>query len=267
MQNETSSAARLEPTEPSSGRRRGGGRKAEGRGDSARAEAPASLADAVYAHLKLDIFDFRLVPGDRFSESEVAERLGVSRTPVREALFRLQREGYLTVHFRSGWSVRPFDFEQFEHLYDLRLVLESAALRRLCEAPLEAAGAAPDVRRLDVLKATWLIPKAERLTDGKVVAELDEQFHLTLVEAAGNPELARVHRAVTERIRIIRRLDFTQAERVEKTYDEHAQILRAVLRRRSDQAQLLLRTHVEASRAEVRKITLHRLHTARLRHA
>lgn len=226
-----------------------------------RAESPATLADSVYGELKQDIFDFRLVPGDRFSETEVADRLGVSRTPVREALFRLQREGYLMVHFRSGWSVRPFDFEQFEHFYDLRLVLESAAVRRLCEAKdLEDA-------RFATLKSIWLVPKAERLSDGKRVAELDEAFHVALVQAAGNPELARVHQDVTERIRIIRRLDFTQAERIEKTYDEHAQILRAIMRRRAEQATLLLRTHIEASRAEVRKITLHRLHMARQSHA
>ena len=68
-----------------------------------RACAPAKLADGAYAQLKQDIFDFQLVPGDRFSEAEVAERLGISRTPVREALFRLQREGYLDVTARSGW--------------------------------------------------------------------------------------------------------------------------------------------------------------------
>ena len=82
------------------------------------------------------------------------------------------------------------------------------------------------------------------------------------MEAAGNPEVARCHREVTERIRIMRRLDFTQQHRIDKTYDEHAQILRAVIRRRADEANRLLRSHIEASKAEVRKITLHRLHTA-----
>jgi DNA-binding GntR family transcriptional regulator len=84
-----------------------------------------------------------------------------------------------------------------------------------------------------------------------------------LVAAAGNPEVARCHREVTERIRIVRRLDFTQQHRIDLTYDEHAQILRAVIRRRADEANRLLRSHIEASKAEVRKITLHRLFTAR----
>lgn len=235
-------------------------------------EAPPTLADTAYARLREDIFDFRLVPGDRFSESEIAARLGMSRTPVRDALFRLQREGYFTVHFRSGWSVRPFDFEQFEHLYDLRMVLETAAVRRLCDmvdTPTEAAAEPVQEAHdpLQDLRSFWMAPESQRLADGKQVAQMDEAFHISLVEAAGNPEMARVHRGVTERIRVIRRLDFTQPYRVERTYDEHAQILQAITRRRADQAVMLLRTHIEASKAEVRKITVHRLYMARQEHA
>jgi DNA-binding GntR family transcriptional regulator len=214
-----------------------------------------SLAESAYEQLKAGIFDFELLPGDRFTETEIAQRLRMSRTPVREALYRLEREGFLQVHLRVGWSVRPYDFRQFEDFYDLRLILEEAAVGRLCELP-ERAG-------LEALKAVWLVPAAERLTAAKTLAALDEAFHMTLVEAAGNPEVARCHRDVTERIRIIRRLDFTQAHRIDKTYDEHAQILRAVIRRRADEARRLLRSHIEASKAEVRKITLHRLYTAR----
>ena len=92
------------------------------------------------------------------------------------------------------------------------------------------------------------------------MAQCDEEFHCTLVAAAGNAEMARVHRDVTERIRIIRRLDFTQRRRIDATYDEHAKILRAVIQRKADQAALLLRAHIETSKAEVRKITLHTLH-------
>jgi DNA-binding GntR family transcriptional regulator len=85
------------------------------------------------------------------------------------------------------------------------------------------------------------------------------------VAATGNGEMARVHQEVTDRIRIVRRLDFTRPDRIEATYDEHAQILREVLRRHGDAAQMLLRSHIERSKVEVRKITLHQLHEARLR--
>lgn len=217
-----------------------------------------SRADEVYQQLKRDVAEFNLVPGDRFTENELSERLGVSRTPVRQALFRLQQEGYVEVLFRSGWRVLPFDFDQFEQLYDLRMVLETTAAQRLC-----ADGDRVDRALLDQLISIWLVPVAERSTDGVQVGQWDEAFHCSLVAAAGNAEMARVHRDVTERIRIIRRLDFTKPARIDATYDEHGKILKAIRSKRGDQAAMLLRAHIETSQAEVRKITLHQVHLAR----
>jgi len=216
----------------------------------------SKLAAPVYEKLKADIFEFRLMPGTRFSENEVARRARVSRTPVREALFRLEREGYLEVHPKSGWSVRALDFEALDHLYDARVVIECAAVERLCAGNPRAA--------LAGLEKVWLVAPRNRLADGARVARLDEEFHGTLVAAAGNPELARMHHSITERIRIVRRLDFTHPERVVYTYIEHGQILRAILARRSARAVELLRGHIESSKSEVRKISLHRLHLAHL---
>ncbi len=217
-----------------------------------------SRANEVYAQLKRDIAEFNLVPGDRFTENELSERLGVSRTPVRQALFRLQQEGYVEVLFRSGWRVLPFDFDQFEQLYDLRMVLETTAAQRIC-----ADGERMNRELFDQLVAIWLVPVAERSSDTVQVAQWDEQFHCSLVAAAGNAEMARVHRDVTDRIRIIRRLDFTKQARIDATYEEHAKILKAIQRKRGDQAAMLLRAHIETSQAEVRKITLHQVHLAR----
>lgn len=222
------------------------------------APARASRADEVYEQLKRDVAEFNLVPGDRFTENELCERLGVSRTPVRQALIRLQQEGYVEVLFRAGWRVLPFDFDQFEQLYDLRMVLETTAVHRLCD---DSKGVDRDL--LGKLNAIWLVPAAERSNDTVQVAQWDEEFHCALVAAAGNKEMARVHREVTDRIRIIRRLDFTKQARIDATYEEHGKILRAIQRKRGDQAAMLLRAHIETSQAEVRKITLHQVHLAR----
>lgn len=223
-------------------------------------ERPENLAERIYGQLKDDIFEFRLLPGDRFSEGEVAERMAASRTPVRQALYRLEREGYLEVYFRSGWQVKPFDFHHFEELYDVRIVLELAAVKRLCD---RSAGEPPEP--LEELQRIWMVQPEQRLDDGREVSRLDERFHCQLVEATGNREMARLHGEVSEKIRIIRRLDFTKTPRVEATYEEHARILGAILSRRCEEAQLLLKTHIEVSKAEVRKITLHMLHSARQR--
>lgn len=221
---------------------------------------PPSLAERIYAQLKDDIFEFRLMPGDRFSEGEIAERMSASRTPVRQALHRLQREGFLEVHFRSGWQVRPLDFALFDELYELRIVLELEAVRRLCQRPTDEHPPA-----LQKLERTWIVQKEDQLQDGAAVSRLDEAFHCQLLEAAGNREMARVHREVSEKIRILRRLDFTQAQRIDLTYAEHAQILQAILTHHSEEAQQLLKSHIEVSKAEVHSITLHKLYAARQR--
>lgn len=217
-----------------------------------------NLAELAYAALKAQLHDFAWIPGDRLTEAEIAAQLRVSRTPVREALFRLRTEGYLEVEPKTGWYVRPIDFDSVDQLYELRIVLETASVVRL-------AARAADPPELEALKAVWLVPAAERLSDGHAVGALDEQFHATLVRATGNAEMTRVHQDVTERIRIVRRLDFTRSDRIEATYQEHAKILRAVMQRKAEQAQLLLKSHIEQSRLEVRKITLHGLHQARAR--
>jgi len=217
-----------------------------------------SLADQVYQRIKDDLFGFRMLPGERFTEADLVARLGVSRTPVRLGLARLEREGFVLARPRSGWQVRPFDFERFEALYDVRVVLELAAVDKLCaRQDMDRAG------MLGALTDVWLVPPPQRILDGRLVGQLDEAFHCALVAAAGNPEMAQIHRDVTEKIRIVRRLDFTKDFRVDATYDEHAAILRAVLARRIDEAARLLRSHIDMSKAEVRKITLHMLHEAR----
>jgi DNA-binding GntR family transcriptional regulator len=211
----------------------------------------ANLAEQVYAQLKAELHDFTWVPGDRFSEAEIGQR-------VREALFRLRNEGFLDVESKSGWFVRPIDFGKLDQLYDLRVVLELDAIAKL-------VARREDPPALDALKAVWLVPAPLRSTDAKAVGELDEAFHATMVSAAGNAEIAKVHQDVTERIRIVRRLDFTRADRIEATYQEHAKILRAVIQRKLDVAQMLLKAHIEQSKVEVRKISLHAMHQARLR--
>lgn len=218
-----------------------------------------ALAEDVYRRLKREIFEFYLLPSDRFTETQLADRYQVSRTPVRDALYRLQREGYLDVEFRRGWSVKPLNFTQIDQLYDLRIVLECAAVERICAS----AEVHPE---LSILRDQWLVDRSLWQTDMETVADLDEQFHTQLVAASGNLEMTRVHQEVTERIRIVRRLDFFKSARIEHTYLEHAAILIALQARKRDEALLLLRSHVEISKLEVRKLTISMLSDARRQH-
>lgn len=214
------------------------------------------LAEQVYQKVKGDIFNFRLMPGDRFTETEIAEHYGVSRTPMRDALYRLQREGYLAVGFRRGWNVCPIDFVRLAQLYDLRIVLEVDAIEKLCQSDQPAQGLAE-------LNAIWYAEGDARKSDPAEVAMLDEAFHRQLVAAAGNLEMLRVHNDVTEKIRLVRRLDFLKPNRTTATYDEHATILRLIAHRKAAEACILLRSHITQSKLEVRKITQSMLAEAR----
>ena len=224
----------------------------------------ALLSEDAYQQIKDALNNFLLVPGDRFTETQLSEQLNVSRTPIRQALFRLQQEGFVEVLFRNGWRVLPLDFAKFDALYDFRILIETDAIQRLCDG--RSSGRPPKSNtQLQALSEVWLAPKAKRLSEAHRVSQLDEAFHCAIVEAAGNPAIARTHREITEKIRVIRRLDFTRNPRIDTTYDEHAKILRAILNQRADQARMLIKAHIEVSQLEVRKITLHQLESARSR--
>ncbi|WP_239482840.1 GntR family transcriptional regulator [Paraburkholderia sp. C35] len=214
------------------------------------------LAEQVYQLLKQDIFNFRLFPGDRFSETDIAQHYGVSRTPMRDALFRLLREGYLEVGFRRGWKVSEINFEQLDQLYDLRIVLELASIERIAVSPPPHAG-------IDEMKAVWCVATETRESEPIVMFGMDENFHRGLVAATGNAEMLRVHNDVTERIRIVRRLDFLKPHRTSATYDEHSTMLNLIDRGKLAEATILLRAHITQSKLEVRKITLSMLAAAR----
>ncbi len=215
-----------------------------------------SLSNQTYDELKHLIFEFQLLPGEMLFENQLSEVLKVSRTPLRQALQRLEHEGFLVSRPKIGWQVAQLDFEVLDELYDFRILTESHAIEVLCksEHPRDL---------LQDLCNVWLVPEVDRLHDPIEVGQLDEEFHATLLKAAGNREMAKTHFEITQRIRIIRRLDFTKASRIHETYREHGMILTAILGSRKSEAIRLLKAHIEQSKIEVRKITLSMLFDAK----
>ena len=165
-----------------------------------------------YLDIDLKYYDLAVEMRDQTGDQITIDCANAINHPFLEKSqqFRLQREGYVDVLYRSGWQIRPFDFKSFEDLYDVRIIIETAAVKRLCEMEVPPA-------TLNDLKQIWLVPAGERLSDGATVSQLDERFHEMLVEGTGNVEMAQMHHAVTERIRIIRRLDFTKPPRIDAT--------------------------------------------------
>jgi len=213
----------------------------------------SSLADDAYLTIKQKIFSFEMLPGDLISEGNLVRLMQVSRTPLRQALQRLQYEGFLNAIPKIGWQIAPLDFNKLDELYDFRILIEGHAIKILCD---KASSHEP----LNELVKIWLCKASDRIQDGEQVGLLDENFHHQLVRIAGNHEMLRMHQEISERIRIVRRLDFTKSNRIQETYDEHAKILKAILDRRGAEAKRLLTSHIDQSKIEVRKITLAAMH-------
>lgn len=207
----------------------------------------ATRADHAYAELKR-----RLLAGDypinvRLGEERLAGLIGLSRTPVREALLRLHAEGLLNRWSDGGFRPVAPDVAMMRHIYEARAILESAALR----VP-HANGGSHDRPALERLHGEWEDLRAERPFEadpGFVI--LDESFHVALAEAAGNPVVADVLRQLNERIRLVRMQDFVVDGRIETTIDEHLAIVGALLDGAPERAELLFAAHIGTSVAVV----------------
>lgn len=216
----------------------------------------AGSAHEVYTQLKALILGFELYPGSRVTETELADRFGVSRTPVREALQRLQIEGYLTVRPKQGCFIREIDIEEIDQHYQVRIALELSALEIACTHM-------PDRAIKDLAKKWDPARQPKDSIDVEVMAERDESFHIALAEGGGNYVLADYLQRINHSIHIIRRLDFTENQRVDLTYIEHYAICQHLLRRDIVSAQQALSQHIRRSQLAAKTITLEQLSRAR----
>lgn len=207
------------------------------------------VADRIYTSLRQDIMNFDLYPGSRVTETELAQRFGVSRTPIREALQRLSVEGYLTIRPKHGCFIRNLDVFELSEYYDVRVALELEAI--------ELLGKRIPYRDVAALAEDWN-PKHLKYGDQGTdeLKDAEELFHIRLAELCGNPMLVRYLKDVNNHIRILRRLGFPDRDSVISTYEEHYEICQRILADDPETAQRLLRTHIHASQAKGRDVTL-----------
>jgi DNA-binding GntR family transcriptional regulator len=202
---------------------------------------PAS--DLVYAEIKSWILLGELPLGRRLGEERIAERLSVSRTPVREALLRLFGERFLERHPEGGFRVANPTGRSIRQLYEVRRALELFAVRRAVEEPTPAGQTL-----LTELRADWAALEPDAPDTDPDFVLLDEDFHRRLAEASGNSELVEQLRRVGERIRPARTHDFVAPGRIKTTITQHLEIVGAVIDQSSTAEQLLERHILESQR-------------------
>lgn len=217
------------------------------------AEAPPSdlRVDRAYSELKqrLLVGEFRL--NSRLGEERLASLVGVSRTPVREALHRLHAEGFVRRAADGGWEPVAPDVEGMRHLYEVRSGLELQAL----QLP-GTRGTVHDRAVLSQIREEWLDRRDVDAGGDPTFVYLDEAFHETLAASAGNPVLVGILRQVNERIRLVRMQDFLTPGRIAKTVEEHLALVDAVLSGELAEAERVFTLHLSASIAVVEERVL-----------
>jgi DNA-binding GntR family transcriptional regulator len=210
--------------------------------------AYASAADFAYAKLRRDIMDGRLAPGDRMREQVISESLDMSRTPVREALSRLQADGLLAMQGRSGLAVAELDDAGVIELYETREALEGTA------AHLAALHANP--RDIAVLQAA-LAAEAAIAEDPVQQQRQNRAFHAAILAASHNRFLAKSLLALHDALALLGPTTLSADGRRTKAQQEHRRIFDAIVARDSNRAEAEMRAHVRAGaaiRQELRRI-------------
>ncbi len=193
--------------------------------------------NAAYQRLLEDIQHGALQPGDRLRETELAQRLGVSRTPVREAIRQLEADGLVAHIPRTGATVRRLDYPEVMELYEMRAVLEGTAARLAARAASE----------IEIDELVTLNDQLTAAGTGTEAARLNRIFHATLLDAAKNRFLSRSMAALHKAMMILGPSMLSDSDRADAADTEHRAILSALQERDGARAERHMRDHIEAS--------------------
>lgn len=201
-----------------------------------------SLRDQVYLRLHDAVIGGGWGAAERFTEPKLAKKLGVSRTPVREALTRLEADG-LVRREDYGYSIVVPDLTTIRDLYEVRIAVELRGIARSIENPSVRHSA----RALEAELEHWYGLRTDPPAPRPEFVLEDERFHAALLGASGNPELVAALVAVNHRTRTARMYDFTVEGHVETAIAEHIEIMERVREGRLEEALVLLHEHIGAS--------------------
>lgn len=203
-----------------------------------------SLEEGIYQELEEEILSGALRRGDTLTENSVTARLGASRTPVRSALHRLAEEGLIELTPNRGAVVLGVTSDDLVDIYKMRMRLEGLASRE----------AASRISEEDKIKLTDSVELSEfyiKKKDAEHLKELDSEFHDIIYRASGNRLLYRTLSDLHKKIKTYRKISLTVTDRLEKSVEEHREILSAIINGNQDEADRLTSMHIEAALANL----------------
>jgi DNA-binding GntR family transcriptional regulator len=207
-----------------------------------------SLGEDVYDHLKQAIIDQDIEPGARLVESRIAPMLGISRTPLREALHKLEREDWIEKMPAGGFKVMALSREDIEETFGIRSVLEAYAARLAAEKH----------RPADLIPLEKVMTRFQDCLEKKQTARLPEintEFHDILYAISDSPKLIKMINQLRAQISRYRQIILKQADFAEASFRDHANMLTAMRKKDADRVEALVRAHIlKGKQAVIRRI-------------
>ncbi len=205
------------------------------------------LRDVVFNTLREAILKGELKPGERLMELQLAAKLGVSRTPIREAIRMLEQEGLAVTIPRKGAEVARMTEKDMEDVLEIREALDELAAKIACTRMTE-----DQLKQLETIKETFV--ESTRSHDVKRIAEADVSFHDVIYEATGNPKLVSMLNNLREQIYRYR-VEYLKEEKNYPTLiGEHDAIVEALYARNQDEVVRAMHTHIENQASAVKEI-------------
>ena len=210
----------------------------------------ATQADRVYSLLRERLLRGDMPVGRRLVEAQLAEQYETSRTPVREALRRLEGDGHIVRDRSGGMCPSAPSVKAMRELYEVRVALEELCARRAATSGDRGLIEAIE-KEWTALQEAWMDTRV--LPRGPDFVYADEGFHRALAAASGNDVAEALLGDLNDRIRVLRIYDFTTDDRIGATIAEHLEIVRCVLAGDADAAAAFMRAHVQRSALVVRE--------------
>ena len=196
------------------------------------------LRDVVFNTLRQAILKGELEPGERLMEIQLADRLGVSRTPIREAIRKLELEGLVLMIPRKGAEVAKISEKSLRDVLEVRRSLDELAIELAIQRMTEE-----DLQKLEEAQATFR--KAVQSGDAMTIAESDEHYHDVIYNATGNSRLVQILNNLREQMYRYRLEYIKDEDKRQILVIEHDQILKAIQDRRVVEAKIAIREHID----------------------
>ena len=204
------------------------------------------LRDVVFNTLRQAILKGELEPGERLMEIQLAERLGVSRTPIREAIRKLELEGLVLMIPRKGAEVAKISEKSLKDGLEVRRSLEELAIELTCQRISEEG-----IAEMENIQKTF--SEAIHKGDAMAIAEADEQFHELIYKATGNNRLVQILNNLREQMYRYRLEYIKDAGKRQVLIVEHEHILRCIKRHSIIEAKAAVREHIDNQEITVSK--------------